>query len=948
VNDLSFADFFHAIHEMPPLPWQSDLAARLTESHQWPALIDLPTASGKTACIDIAVFHLAWCAQKGEPWHAARRIVFVVDRRIIVDAAHDRARKIADALEHPQLPATRSVAAALTKIADGGVPLICQKLRGGMHRERGFRHDPSQPMVISSTVDQIGSRLLFRGYGLSAYSFPVHAGLFGHDTLILLDEAHLSVPFTETVTAIRREQARAECLLSPVQPVKLVALSATAQSSGDRYTLSDQDLCNPHIQARRTAPKPALLISASSKPTERLKSLLQQTLAVYKAIPSSAPAVAVIANRVKTARALFTALCNEASGHFDVHLMIGRSRPLDRDRLAKNVLERVRAGREDLSTDRGVIVVATQTIEVGADLDFQGLVSECASLDALRQRFGRLDRLGKFQQARAVIVGGNDAEDDPIYGEALNKTWNWLNSIATAGDEGPIVDFCVAAMEPALATANIRELNMGPGKALQLTPNLVDLLCQTAPRPQYDPDLSALLHGFGTALPDVQVIWREAVPVVTQRKQVQIDEQEGHLTNALLALLPPSSLEIMALPLSSVKSWLSQTALPECLTDVEGAARYTEDSNGMKSPSARRVWRRNIDREDRWEATSAKELRPGDTILVPAGYGGCDRFGFAPDDNSSVHDLVMEARTELESEQINIITLQTVLNLPGRDVKELTDVWADARDAHISLELPAIELLDRLLERLGVKAPDELGWISPSATEILLRADQTLYAFVLRGGKAGVEDISDEDLSSSRTVRISLKNHNAGVGKRARDLARLLGLQPDSRATLGCAGDVHDLGKADPRFQRLLRAGEDTTDELLAKGQRRTQSSNFERGERHEAYSVAIIRLFPQLLESAVDRELAQYLVGTHHGRGRGLMPAIGDSGARFRFATNGQTIDFDGAANLGALDSDWPSLFWKLNQRYGPWGLAYLESVLRLADHLQSRDELSGKVRYE
>ena len=91
MSTLDFDAFFFACHGKTPLPWQSRLAQQLCATHIWPDLIDLPTASGKTACMDIALFHLAVCAARGMVSKAARRIAFVVDRRIIVDAAAERA-----------------------------------------------------------------------------------------------------------------------------------------------------------------------------------------------------------------------------------------------------------------------------------------------------------------------------------------------------------------------------------------------------------------------------------------------------------------------------------------------------------------------------------------------------------------------------------------------------------------------------------------------------------------------------------------------------------------------------------------------------------------------------------------------------------------------------------------------------------------------------------------
>src|SRR5688572_25575423 len=86
-----FDSFFSALHGRPPFPWQTALAHRVC-NRGWPEVIDLPTASGKTACIDIALFALL--CDEGSP----RRIFFVVDRRLIVDDTYKRMCGIADRL----------------------------------------------------------------------------------------------------------------------------------------------------------------------------------------------------------------------------------------------------------------------------------------------------------------------------------------------------------------------------------------------------------------------------------------------------------------------------------------------------------------------------------------------------------------------------------------------------------------------------------------------------------------------------------------------------------------------------------------------------------------------------------------------------------------------------------------------------------------------------------
>ena len=116
---------------------------------------------------------------------ASIRIALVVDRRLVVDSAYERATRIAQALGRPaELTIGRAVAEEvgrrLQQLAGGdSPPLIAARLRGGAPLEHVWARTPVQPTILCSTVDQVGSRLLFRGYGVSNSMRPVHAGLLG-------------------------------------------------------------------------------------------------------------------------------------------------------------------------------------------------------------------------------------------------------------------------------------------------------------------------------------------------------------------------------------------------------------------------------------------------------------------------------------------------------------------------------------------------------------------------------------------------------------------------------------------------------------------------------------------------------------------------------------------------------------------------------------------------
>ena len=208
LTPTDFPRFFAAIHGDPgtpgtptPFPWQQALVERIYHHDDprtaWPEIIDVPTGLGKTAVLDVAVFLAA--ARRPSSY---RRIFFVVDRRIVVDEAYAHAQRIKAALANPTDPVTAAVAQALQRPGDPDV-LEVTRMRGGVTWDARWVERPDRYAVVTGTVDQIGSRLLFRGYGVTAEARPIDAALVGTDSLIIVDEAQLAEPLLETIGALR-------------------------------------------------------------------------------------------------------------------------------------------------------------------------------------------------------------------------------------------------------------------------------------------------------------------------------------------------------------------------------------------------------------------------------------------------------------------------------------------------------------------------------------------------------------------------------------------------------------------------------------------------------------------------------------------------------------------------------------------------------------------------
>lgn len=950
----TFQAFFEALHHgRSPFPWQVRLAAEVLATG-WPSLLDLPTGVGKTSALDVALYCLAVA-----PSRMPRRTLLVVDRRVVVDQGAEHARGMLSALTGATAGPLRTVADALRSLWGAGSedpPFAVAVMRGGMPRDNDWAKRPDQPVLGVSTVDQVGSRLLFRGYGVGPRSASIQAGLLGNDTLILLDEVHLAVPFAQTLAAIR-SRLQSESAGLPAR-FAVVEMSATprAGKAVKAFSLDADDREHPVLQQRLGARKLVKLVSLKVSGDDEARKREQIAKRVVEAAlelqRQGAKVVGVVVNRVDTARLAHRLLKDEKQT--ENILVTGRMRAIERDDTAQtDLLPRAGAGRSR-EKDRPFVVVATQCIEAGADLDFDAMVTECASIDALRQRFGRVDRRGDLGTSNSVLIGRSDltapGKSDPIYGGALASTWQWLETSASDG----VVDFGIAGM-PAVTVADGTprlDLLAPVEDAPILLPAHLDALAQTSPRPRIDPDIALWLHGPQRVAADVQVLWRTGIDDELLDVEALVEK---------LGACRPSSLETITIPLTAAKAWLAREAATAIADVVGGDADEDEDDwRTEKSRSRSSVALRWVG--DDSEAVEVNDVRPGDVLIVDCARGGLTARCFDPDSVDPVDDLGDLA--QLRGRGVATLRLQpaalAVWQLPAEvmnAVPALVDeespaelrerVWAWI---HLFPEEAPAGFIGRAAEWRAARS----AWASKRMRVALIGTGLVITAPVARSSLAPeISDaLTEDDDSSFRQQEVTLAAHSTDVRDYADRFGQAVGFGTELAEDLALAGWLHDVGKADPRFQRWLVGGSEVRasvlPEPLAKSgfpsgnvaqrrQARARAGYPDRC-RHELMSLEMVQASEALLARAHDRDLVLHLVASHHGWCRPFAPPMDDPDSLAVELMHGD-VQLSGTTrhHLARLDSGVSDRFWSLTERYGWWGLAWLEAVLRLADHRAS-----------
>jgi CRISPR-associated endonuclease/helicase Cas3 len=447
---FDFRKCFKALTDNDPFDWQERLFERFVAG-DFPAACDIPTGLGKTHVMTIWLIALG-CWLKQAARKLPLRLVYVVDRRVIVDQATDEAEKLQAKLNAALADEANPLHMLAQTLRDasmksGESALALSTLRGQRADNREWCLDPSRPAIIIGTVDMIGSRMLFTGYGKVGINHrSLQAGLLGQDSLIVIDEAHLSQCFVATQRDIQGFVQKGQ----PLRPFHVMTLSATLSNSDNTLTFDEAKECRNDIAARRLKARKHIewlpfdqrakakddrKKTSPGEIREALAECLVSRATQHEAGDQNAPpqSVIVFAQTVE----LVNLVCDKLKAALEAKAPAGGEAP-DRNAIGHRILKMTGElrGKErdemvnhpiflafspdrekrDRATPRHTqYLIATSCAEVGVNLDADHGLCDLSTLDSMIQRIGRINRFGLTDSTITVVIdekGLNARADD--------------------------------------------------------------------------------------------------------------------------------------------------------------------------------------------------------------------------------------------------------------------------------------------------------------------------------------------------------------------------------------------------------------------------------------------------------------------------------------------------------------------------------------------------------
>ena len=902
-----------------PFRWQTRLLQRLLDANP-PRVVDIPTGLGKTSVMAL------WLIALAEGASLPRRLVYVVDRRAVVDQATRFAEQL-----RSNMPC--ELAANLGLDARAGLPI--STLRGGFADNRDWLEDPSKPAIVVGTIDMIGSRLLFEGYGVSRGMRPYHAGLLGVDALVLLDEAHLCPPFE---ALLRQVESYRDGKPDPVgefgsitPPFRLMSLSATGREDvsetgpGAVFRLESDD-CEESVVEQRLLARKRLKVTELTADASLAESLARHAIEVGR--DASFSRVLVYCDRRRDAveaKALIDRECRrrhtsgELAEEHHSELLVGERRVRERADLEAWLDEHGFLGAAHLRPSAPVFLVATSAGEVGVDLNANHMVCDLVAYERMVQRLGRVNRRGGADRIATIDVLALPPElKDKAPKDVKEKAQRDFEARLAAlrrlprGEDGrldasPATLVELKARHPDVVRAATTLAPLYP----ELTRPLLDAWSMTSLRHHEGrPEVAPWLRGWVESdEPQTNVVWRKYLPHVRTDGETTVPPA---MVAEYFRVVPVHATERLEAASSRVFDWMLKRAariarrseehdpaigndeIAAILIDRAGEhlAHLTLHELRRLAEPAKSLQKGTLRQRDR----SKRELRdrhlPGATVVADFRLCG-------------VRDGMLDEKCDGAATTADA----------DESWKSMPDPSGEGSRTLIGFR---VEKVDGGADEEGLEPPDRGDWRHIRTFETSFDAGG-----VARSGLAVFkwpDASSDEDSRSVLSAPQSLRDHAEQVADCTRALARRLDLPRDEAEALVLAARMHDDGKAAERWQNAMNAPRDE-----GRPYAKTKGGGNPRlleGYRHE---------FGSLLKAEVQnlpndtRDLILHLIAAHHGYAR---PTISPAGCE-----DGPPSALESKAGDAALR------FARLQKRYGPWGLAWREAILRAADQSASRE---------
>lgn len=900
-----FNSAFANLTSHPPFRWQSCLYEEWLARGRIPSALDIPTGLGKTSVM--VLWYLALKAGSAVP----RRLVYVVDRRTVVDQATTVAEEIKEKAQDSKLRVST--------------------LRGQHIDNRDWLADPAAPAIVVGTVDMIGSRLLFSGYGVSRKMRPYHAGLLGADTLLVLDEAHLVPPFEKLLEAIADgagtfdQKARGERAILP--PFRLLSLSATGRNDGAAkrrvFRLLPEYRHDEAVRERLEACK-RLTIQVLDDAPQLVPNLVERAWSMGHEPPAR---VLVYCDRredaVKVKGEIDKRLRKENREPVS-ELLIGGRRVFEREELSDWLEEHGFFGSTKGAPEQSTFLIATSAGEVGVDLDADHMVCDLVQWERMVQRLGRVNRRGRGAAQVEVIAAPHAGAKIDAWKERLARLRKPLDGLRPVGvkDVEPggqlHSSFATSGATPVLqakekqlqTTDDDQRRDASPGAILDLTERAAQdqdlhdaIAAATTPmplrpaltRPLVDAwsltslaehtgrpdDIQPWLRGWGEdQQPQTTVVWRRYLPV---RKGKEAPKPTAKEIEAFFEAAPPHASEKLETETYRIVKWLRGRAAKAVGNKSEASLAQDDVVAYVLSPA--QDWRDTIRGSDLAKSAEndLQQKLANATLVIDARFGGLN--------DGMLDNTVDSAPRVIDDDQ----------------------GWPPPQD-----DRPVIRFRVRCID--GEESLETHGdWRERHRFMVAESGEGEVQRFLLV--EKWRHDAETEDDRSVGHLQ-ELTEHHAWTEARARALADEIELPAAHADMLATAARLHDEGKRHRRWQQAAKVPPDG--KCYAKTDKRMNTHLLD-GYRHEFGSLPYasrdegFRALPVQLQ-----ELALHLIAAHHGWAR---PVISISGGN------------EPPSVLERRARDVALRFARLQKQWGPWGLAWWEALLRAADQQASRD---------